>query len=109
HTYAIKRYEIGSRSRSNSVNCILCSSDSTYWLGTNFGLVEYDLDENRSTRHLNRPDDAKSLSDNRVRDILEDSYGRLWIATENGLSLMNRSDNTFIVFRKNSTEKTGLS
>lgn len=108
-THAIQRYETGSRSRSNSVNCILRSSDSTYWLGTNFGLVEYDLEENRSTRHLNRPDDAQSLSNDRVRDILEDSQGRLWIATENGLSMMNRSDNTFKIFRNNPADKTSLS
>lgn len=108
-THAIQRFETGSRGRNNSVNCIMRSADSTYWLGTNFGLVEYDLEKNQSMRHLNRPDDTHSLSDNRVRDILEDSQGRLWIATENGLSLMNRTDNTFRVFRNEPADEASLS
>ncbi|HZK07516.1 MAG TPA: two-component regulator propeller domain-containing protein [Bacteroidales bacterium] len=108
-THAIQRYKTGRRSRYNSVNCIMRSTDSTYWLGTNFGLVEYDLEKNQSMRHLHRPEDPHSLSDNNVRDILEDSQSRLWIATENGLSLMNRTDNTFRIIRNNPIDETTLS
>lgn len=108
-THVIKRYETGRRGRSNNVNCILRSADSTYWLGTNFGLVEFDLVQNKSMRHLNRPDDPHSLSGNNVRDILEDRMGRLWVATDNGLSMMNRTNNTFSVFRHQPGKEGGVS
>ncbi|MCW3807105.1 hybrid sensor histidine kinase/response regulator [Plebeiibacterium marinum] len=39
--------------------------------------------------------DSTTVSGNIVQEITQDSYGNLWIGTENGLNIYNPTDNTF--------------
>jgi ligand-binding sensor domain-containing protein len=41
----------------------------------------------------------KSLSDDRVNDMYEDSQSNFWIATEDGLNLFNREGKTFKTYQ----------
>jgi hypothetical protein len=59
----------------------------TLWAGTRGGgLVRWDLSSGTSTQFL-RPQDA--LAGNTVNDIAVDGRGRLWLATDGGLTMLD--------------------
>ncbi|HMW36921.1 MAG TPA: two-component regulator propeller domain-containing protein, partial [bacterium] len=71
---------------------------NTLWVGTPSGLGKID----RATRQLHffsfDNKNPNGISHNRVRRILRDSYGRLWVGTtEGGINLM--TGDTFLNFR----------
>ncbi len=73
------------------------------WLGTlKGGLNRFDPGSGRFRHFVNDPDDPSSISNNRVKCILEpEIYGEniLWIGTQNGgLNRFDRSSGTFISF-----------
>jgi signal transduction histidine kinase/ligand-binding sensor domain-containing protein len=68
------------------------------WFGTNDGLNKYDGYEFTVYRHKSR--DTKSIADDAIRSIFEDSKGRLWIGTAfKGLELFDRRKGRFIHIR----------
>ena len=93
----------------------------TLWVGTGFpytndlrrkagGLNRYNPLSNNFTRYLHNPKDPKSLSDNRVRAIFEDSQGRFWIGTAgDGLHTMNREKGSFERYPFNPRDPNQLS
>lgn len=70
---------------SNSrINCILCSKDKI-WFGLNSGLGYYDcVTRNYTTIDLQA----------KVRSIIEDQNGDIWIASEYGISRFDSRDNS---------------
>src|SRR4051812_12980830 len=60
------------------------------WIGGKTGLARYD--GYRFKIFVNNSKDEHSLSANYIRDIFEDSQGRLWIASENGGMLLYNRD-----------------
>lgn len=57
------------------------------WLATwRDGLYHINCQTGHSQVFLHSKGDANSLNSNRVNHIFEDSFGQLWIATENGLA-----------------------
>jgi signal transduction histidine kinase/ligand-binding sensor domain-containing protein len=84
---------------SNIVRALYQDKAGTVWVGTGFpfintdegGLNRFNPNSNTFTRYLHDPDNPKSLSDNRVRAIFEDSRGTFWIGTAgDGLHTMDR-------------------
>ncbi len=70
--------------------------DSTgfIWIGTREGLCRYDGSSIVTFQH--EPGNPTSLADNFVNDILCDKQRNLlWIGTDNGLSILDLSDETF--------------
>ncbi len=82
------------------VNCIVCSGDSFFWLGTRNGI--YGFDENCGS--LCHYTVADGLPDNVIYGILQDDEGNLWISTGNGLSMMDYAGGRF----RNYSEADGL-
>ena len=66
------------------------------WFGGTDGLVQYD--GYNFTVYRNKPNDSASLSSNIIWDIHEDKSGQLWIATDIGINLFNRSLGNFTYF-----------
>ena len=84
-------------SRSNVIAHIVRDSLGFVWIGTTNGLQRYDGYAFKEYRH--DPNDAHSLSSNRINSVLVDNKGRLWIGTvEQGLSLYDRSHDEFLNF-----------
>jgi ligand-binding sensor domain-containing protein len=54
------------------------------WFGTQEGLNRYD--GYQVAVYLHQPGDLYSLNDNRVRSLIEDQQGVLWIGTAGGLN-----------------------
>jgi ligand-binding sensor domain-containing protein len=64
----------------NSIFCLLAATDGTLWIGTEGGgVVSY---RNRSFRLWSR---ANGLNNGYIRALREDSRGRIWIGTDDGL------------------------
>lgn len=60
------------------------------------GLNRFDPKTESFTRYLHDPNDPHSLSDNRVRAMLEDSRGNFWVGTAGiGLQLLDRQTGKF--------------
>lgn len=72
------------------------------------GLLAQDLsvkpDFQKKFRHLTTRD---GLSNNRILDIIQDRYGFIWIATEDGLNRYDAYD--FLVFKHSETDSCSLS
>ncbi|HET9053995.1 MAG TPA: diguanylate cyclase, partial [Cyclobacteriaceae bacterium] len=66
------------------------------WIGThNGGLTRYDKKTNTFSYYRFKPEDESSLSNQIVWTTLEDSQGRFWVGTSDGLNLMDRENGTF--------------
>jgi signal transduction histidine kinase/streptogramin lyase len=67
------------------------------WLGAQHGdgVHRFDASRNEFKIYKHRPEDSRSLSDNRVNSILFDSSGRMWVGTQNGLDQYDESTNSF--------------
>lgn len=86
--------------------CCFCESkDGTLWLGSNgYGLYKRIVDKRtgKETFKVLTTDDG--LANNSVKGIVEDLQGRLWITTNNGLSVYDPSTRSF----RNYGEHDGL-
>ncbi len=80
--------------RKQIVNALLVDGDDV-WAGSYNGLARY----NRRTRQLkvfaHDQNNAASISDDYVRDMLKDSHGRLWVTTRLGLDLFDPATESF--------------
>ena len=77
------------------VTYIFESEDKEIWLGTmGSGLNLWRAD----SRDFISFDVNDGLSDNSISTIREDSLGRLWVATSNGLSVLDKRDHHFTNF-----------
>jgi len=77
--------------------CITEDASKKVWLGTNNGLVCYDVAKKRSVQYSSGAK-PNSLSNNRVVVSFLDSRGRLWIGTHRGLNLFDPVSETFTRF-----------
>jgi len=88
---------------SNSAITSVYMDQSDYvWLGTWDGLNRYD----GSSIKVYKPDPflEGTISNNVIRDFLEDGYGDLWVVTHLGINKYNRDNNTFQVFMDSLTD-----
>ncbi len=92
----------------NVVRSVYEDRQGTIWAGTGSsfngdgtssgegGLNKLDQKTGKFTRYMNDPKNPRTLIDNRVRAIFEDSHGTFWIGTAgDGLHTMNRASGTF--------------
>ncbi|ACY17091.1 two-component regulator propeller domain-containing protein [Haliangium ochraceum] len=80
---------------SNQVRSVFVDKD-VVWVGTAMGLDRLD-EEKGSISHLrHQPQDAGTLSDDRVTALMVDSDGILWVGTENGLNRRDPGSDEFI-------------
>ena len=64
----------------SNISALKMVGDSTLWIGQKFGVIAVDVN---SGAEISLPDELSSLR--YVEDFLEDSSGRLWISSSNGL------------------------
>ncbi len=102
----------------NVVNVVFQDQYGTIWVGTEGGLDKLTInrsDYSKSTieHHLHNRFDAKSISNNSVRTIFEDSRGYLWVGTDLGLNkiiLNNKNEDVrFTTYKFNSNNTNSIS
>ena len=87
----------------NQVRALYLDAEGTLWVGTGFpffdekkgGLNRYNAETEDFTRYLPDQNDPESLGSHFVRVITEDSRGRFWVGSENGVQLFDRKTGKF--------------
>jgi signal transduction histidine kinase/ligand-binding sensor domain-containing protein len=88
----------------DKVRAIYEDREGTLWIGTGLpwvhnpegGLNRFDRSTGTFTRYLHDPNNANSLTSNKVRAIFEDSRGNFWIGTDkDGLHTLDRKSGKF--------------
>ena len=75
-------------------------SGTAVWIGTGGqGLYRLTTDTGRLQAFRHRADDSTSLSDDWVIRLFNDSRGRLWIGTTDGLNRFDSARGTFVTYR----------
>jgi signal transduction histidine kinase len=75
------------------------SKDGIVWVGTSSGLVRIDRWKKFSrTYTMESTVHGKGLKSNSIYCIHEDPAGNLWLGTNNGLSILNPTDNTIVTY-----------
>ena len=83
---------------------------NTLWVGMlGFGIARYIPETDSFKRYIFSSDDPNGLLSGQVWDIQEDSRGNLWIATQSGLSIMDREQETFTHFVVDQNNKGSIS
>jgi signal transduction histidine kinase/ligand-binding sensor domain-containing protein/CheY-like chemotaxis protein/HPt (histidine-containing phosphotransfer) domain-containing protein len=90
---------------SNDITSVVVDHDSNVWaISRDAGITIFDRKNNTAIQLQNRPNDLTSLSSNETYDAFEDSNGRMWIGTYEGLNLFEKESNSFIRYTKQNTE-----
>lgn len=88
-TYKGNGYDTTSLS-SNFIYTLYEDSQQRLWVGTNYGgLLLYNKDQDNFSRYMFTKDGRVDNERNVVRSIVEDAAGNLWIATLNGIGVLN--------------------
>lgn len=83
--------------------------DGTLWIGSNHsGLLEFVPDTGLTRRYQPEPGDPESIGSSLVHMTLEDSRGRLWVATDNGLNRLDRITGKFQRFHHDPGDPASL-
>ena len=93
-----KSYKAKDGLTSDDIQCLHTDSEGSLWIGTKFGLSEFDGQTFRNFYF--DPKNQSSLGGANVLDIAEDKVGNLWVAIENfGLTKVNRKTHQFENFK----------
>lgn len=89
------------------VSMVFEDSNGIMWIGMGIdgGLLKYNRETGVIKQYKNIEGDNTSLSYNSVKDVNEDAYGNIWVATNSGLNKYNKEEDNF----KRYTELDGLS
>ncbi len=94
----------------DNIKSISEAIDDVLWIGTNGGLVKFDMKKETLRSIVNNPADTNSLSYNQIHTTLIDEHGKLWIGTNGGgLDLYIPESNSFKNFSKNNNYSSILS
>ena len=83
---------------SNFVKVIYESESGDIYASGDLGLYRYNIQTDTFDLVGNKTDDPKSISNNKINSIFEDSYGNFWLGTENGLNYFDPETNEFTHF-----------
>ncbi|RED47465.1 hybrid sensor histidine kinase/response regulator transcription factor [Seonamhaeicola aphaedonensis] len=77
------------------VNKIIPYQTDKVWLATEEGIFKYNF-LTKETRHYKSLQDRVSLSNNKVKDIVIDANGKIWVGTRNGLNFYDPIKDIFL-------------
>ena len=81
----------------NLIYDTLIDSKNRLWVATNNGLNLFDLNTN-NIRKFYKGDNKNSLASSNIRNVMEDSGGRIWLGTVGGGVSYYKEDGTFKTF-----------
>ena len=91
--YYFKQISLEQGLSQSRVQCIYRDHLGVLWIGTKWGLNSYDQSELKNYFHVrNQPN---SLPDNYIRFVTEDPAGHLFVSTNKGVAIYNKTENQF--------------
>jgi PAS domain S-box-containing protein len=89
---------------------LLIDREDMLWVGTGAdGLQRYDRTSDAFFTYRADPADRRSLSDDIIRSLYEDTAGQIWVGTHNGgVSVLTRGRQPFGYFTHRAADPTGL-
>jgi len=110
HIYKKDQPSIEGGITSSAIRSLYADSKNNLWIGTvGGGLTKYHQPTNQWTTYQTNEADKNSISNNDVLSILEDSQGRVWAGTENGLNLYQADTDNFVQFLPNKKDANAIS
>jgi|GEM_PF-6537234 len=92
-----------------SSNTIIEDAEGYLWFGTQSGLSRFDVKTNTFRNFWHDPGDPKSLSDNDIFSVFEDSDGVIWVGTKHhGLNRFDKKTETFTRLRHDPADPHSL-
>ena len=92
-----------------AINRVYADRAGTIWVCTaDDGLFRLRPDGQEPMQYRFKATNARSLSHNRVFDVREDRRGQFWVATQNGLNVLNRNTGLFTRHYAQPGDKHGL-
>ncbi|MBX2875125.1 MAG: hypothetical protein KTR30_23580 [Saprospiraceae bacterium] len=89
--------------QSSNVRALLLDSKNNLWIGTRLGgLTRFHQASGSWKTFRNDVEDPTSLSNDEVLTITEDSKGRIWVGTEDGLNVYDENADSFFSFKVDS-------
>ena len=82
----------------NRVTSIVEDYNHTVWIGTEKGVITYNLLTKQLNTFYHNSRDSLTISENFVYAIIVDNKNKIWIGTKNGLNVYNQETNTFTKF-----------
>lgn len=91
------------------VSCLFEDSKHLMWIGTAYGLFQYNPITKSLIQFLHSDQNSLTLASNAVSAITEDNDGNIWIGTYGGLSMLKKGANQFTNYLadKNSINSLG--
>jgi len=83
----------------NYVQLIIETKDGDLWFANTSSFEHYSRKTKTFEHYSHNPNDSTSLKSINVISIFEDSKGNLWMGTDNGLHLLNKSTKGFICYQ----------
>ncbi|WP_066630621.1 hybrid sensor histidine kinase/response regulator transcription factor [Labilibacter marinus] len=74
--------------------------EGNIWFGTIYGVYILNWKTQQFTKHLNIPNQAKTISNNKILVVKCDSRGWCWVGTSDGLNLYDNKTKTYRCFRR---------
>ena len=88
---------------SNSINCVLPSSDGYVWIGgQGTGIVKTTYDSSGKYT-IETISNKQGLNSNNIQSLVEDHRGYIWAATDDGLSMLNPKTRQILRYKVGST------
>lgn len=108
YNLAFRNYSSANGLSQSEVNCVYRDRLGFIWIGTEFGLTQYDGREFSTYYH--KVNDSTSLGENSIKDMTEDNDGALWLAIgASGVTRMEPSTKKFTNFKPNAEGTSILS
>ena len=92
--------EISGGLQSSNIRSLYLDSKKNLWIGTRLGgLTKYHQPSGEWKTYKKDINDPTSISNDEILSITEDSKGRLWVGTEDGLNIFNYETESFLSFK----------
>ncbi|HTF21426.1 MAG TPA: two-component regulator propeller domain-containing protein [Chryseolinea sp.] len=88
---------------------LLLDKNGNLWIGTFHGITVLNAQREEVQKLVHDPQNAHSLSSDRVHDIIQDRNEVIWVATENGLNRYDHRTGRFVRFIHDDKNENSLS
>jgi len=112
YSFTVYRNEPGEANATSCLDVLSMFEDNRgdIWVGTkSCGVYVYDREQDKVGRFVLGNDSILGLNSFNVRVILQDSTGRIWVGTENGLYVLRRETGEIAHYQHERRDSTSLS